>query len=283
MRYRIVLSILLFLLYTTAGKATSNSPEIVKAINMVTNLYNGLKTISIERQGSKVSQIKMDLQENFFAEKGQNAPNEFKYLGRQNDFNVDVSVRRYILEFNEMFLDDQYRDYSFYFEVQKGNSFLLTGPQFKKGEAPASFAQIVVRKSYRKGNKVLRVFTDTLQLDLERMRICDWANEVSTNHIGVHGSSLVTVEQLRLDAALAYEKRQYTEAYRIYNQIVNQHPKEGDPYYRMAIMLYKKLAGFDLSKKKRQKLILQYLDKAKECGNYKTKECADNMHYWITC
>lgn len=48
-------------------------------------------------------------------------------------------------------------------------------------------------------------------------------------------------------------------------------------------MLYKKLAGFDLSKKKRQKIILQYLDKAKECGNYKTKECADNMHYWITC
>lgn len=73
------------------------------------------------------------------------------------------------------------------------------------------------------------------------MRICDWANEVSTNHIGVHGSSLVTVEQLRLDAALAYEKRQYTEAYRIYNQIVNQYPKEGDPYYRMAIMLYKNL------------------------------------------
>lgn len=59
------------------------------------------------------------------------------------------------------------------------------------------------------------------------MRICDWANEVSTNHIGVHGSSLVTVEQLRLDAALAYEKRQYTEAYRIYNQIVNQYPKKG--------------------------------------------------------
>lgn len=277
------MSILLFLLFAIAGKAAGNSPEITKATNMVTKLYNGLKTISVEKQGSQVSQIKMDLQENFFAEKGQNAPNEFKYLGRQNDFNVDVSVRRYILEFNDMFLDDQYRDYSFYFEVQEGNSFLLTGPQFKKGEAPASFAQVVVRKGYRKGNKVLRVFTDTLQLDMERMRICDWANEVSTNHIGTHGSSLVSVEQLRLDAALAYDKKQYDEAYRIYKQIINQYPEEGDPYYRMAIMLYKKLAGSDLSKKKRQELILQYLGKAKEHGNYKTRECADNMHYWITC
>lgn len=53
MRCRIVLSILLFLLYTTAGKATSNSPEIVKATNMVTNLYNGLKTISIENKVAK--------------------------------------------------------------------------------------------------------------------------------------------------------------------------------------------------------------------------------------
>lgn len=207
MIYKKILGILLFLLCNIVGNAAGISPEITKATNMVTKLYNGLKTISVEKQGSQVSQIKMDLQENYFAEKGQNAPNEFKYLGRQNDFNVDVSVRRYILEFNDMFLDDQYRDYSFYFEVQEGNSFLLTGPQFKKGEAPASFAQVVVRKGYRKGNKILRVFTDTLQLDMERMRICDWANEVSTNHIGSHGNSLVSVEQLRLDAALAYDKK----------------------------------------------------------------------------
>lgn len=283
MKKLFLFDVFVLLLCCITGKAVGNTPELTKATNMVTSLYNGLKTISVEKQGGKVSQIKMDLQENYFAEKGQNAPNEFKYLGRQNDFNVDVSVRRYILEFNDMFLDDQYRDYSFYFEVQEGNSFLLTGPQFKKGEAPASFAQVVVRKGYRKGNKVLRVFTDTLQLDMERMRICDWANEVSTNHIGTHGNSLVSVEQLRLDAALAYDKKQYAEAYRIYSQIINQYPEEGDPYYRMAIMLYKKIAGSDLSKKKRQELILQYLGKAKEHGNYKTRECADNMHYWITC
>jgi hypothetical protein len=72
-------------------------------------------------------------------------------------------------------------------------------------------------------------------------------------------------------------------AYRIYESIVNQYPEEGDPYYRMAIMLYKKLAGIELSKKKRQELIIEYLDKAKAHGNYNTRSCADNMRYWITC
>lgn len=153
MRYRIVLSILLFLLYTTAGKATSNSPEIVKATNMVTNLYNGLKTISIERQGSKVSQIKMDLQENFFAEKGQNAPNEFKYLGRQNDFNVDVSVRRYILEFNEMFLDDQYRDYSFILKFKKAIVFSWQVPNSKKEKHLLVLLKLSLEKAIEKATK----------------------------------------------------------------------------------------------------------------------------------
>lgn len=283
MKKLFLFDVFVLLLCCITGKAVGNTPELTKATYMVTSLYNGLKTISVEKQGGKVSQIKMDLQENYFAEKGQNAPNEFKYLGRKNDFNVDVSVRRYILEFNDMFLDDQYKDCSFYFEVQSRSSILLTGPQFRKDEAPASFAQVVVRKGYRKGNTVLCVFTDTLQLDMERMRICDWANEASTNHIGVHANSLVSVEQLRLDAAVAYGKKKYTEAYRIYESIVNQYPEEGDPYYRMAIMLYKKLAGIELSKKKRQELIIEYLDKAKAHGNYNTRSCADNMRYWITC
>ena len=135
MKKLFLFDVFVLLLCCITGKAVGNAQELTKATNMVTSLYNGLKTISVEKQGGKVSQIKMDLQENYFAEKGQNAPNEFKYLGRKNDFNVDVSVRRYILEFNDMFLDDQYKDCSFYFEVQYRSSILLTGPQFRKDEA----------------------------------------------------------------------------------------------------------------------------------------------------
>lgn len=261
----------------------SSKQELLKAISKINILFDGLKTISKEKSGSKVSQIKIDLLENFFISDEQDAPNEFNYLEFNNDYKKDVSVRRYIMFFNEMFLGSNYKDYSFDYEVMTNQSHLARGPELQINEAPANFAQVVVRKTYKRGYKVIRVFSDTLQLNMELMKVCKWANDISTSHIIGSDEELLSIEQMRINAAIAYDRKEYSKAYQIYTKLVKNYPNEGDPYYRMAVMLYKKDAGRDLDKKSRGKMVLEYLNKAIKYGGYNTQKCAENMYYWITC
>ena len=94
---------------------------------------------------------------------------------------------------------------------------------------------------------------------------------------------VLDVDHLKVSPALAYNRKQYSVAYQIYQTIVSKYPEEGDPYYRMAVMLYQKDYGRSMNKRTRQKLILDYLDKAIHHGSYSTSHCADNMRYWLTC
>ena len=152
-----------------------------------------------------------------------------------------------------------------------------------KNEAPARLAQVIVRKVYLRNNVPFGAFNDTLVVGLQEMKIRAWANKASRHSIGYFGGDILDIEQLKVSAALAYNSKQYYKAYQIYQSIVQKYPEEGDPYYRMAIMLYKKDYGYNMGKKERQRLILDYLDKAIRHGGSTTKRCADNMKYWITC
>ena len=169
------------------------------------------------------------------------------------------------------------------FNYERLGSCIVTEPEFKKNEAPARLAQVIVRKVYKRNNMPFAAFNDTLVVGLQEMKIRAWANNTSRHSIGYFGGEVLDIEQLKVSAALAYNSKQYYKAYQIYQSIVQKYPKEGDPYYRMAIMLYKKDYGYNLSKRERQRLILEYLDKAIRHGGASTRSCADNMRYWITC
>ena len=264
--------------------ANTPNQELNKASGKIYSFFSDFKTISREKQGYNVSRIKMDLMEKYFdISSEQNAPNEFNALGYQNDYKRDISVTRYVNFFNDMFLDARFNNCTFDFDVLTNQSILVRGPEYKKNEAPASFAQVVVRKTYKRGYTVMRVFSDTLQLNMETMTICRWANDVSTHHIGGNNNEVVeTIEQMRLNAALAYDRKEYYKAYKIYETIVQKYPKEGDPYYRMAVMLYKKDVYSSMGRRERLNKVLNYLDLAVSNGGYSTRKCADNMIYWIT-
>lgn len=264
--------------------------ELVKAAGIVNSFFTDFKTISREKKGYNVSRIKMDIIEKFFElSSEQSAPNEFNALGFPNDYKRDISVTRYVNFFHDMFLDVRFQTCTFDFDVLTNQSNLVKHrAEFTKNETPVEFARIVVRKTYKKGYTVLKVLSDTLVVNIQKKTICQWANNVSTNHIGGNDSDIETenYEQMRLNAELAYDRKDYYKAFQIYEKIISKYPKEGDPYYKMAVIIYSEHKNLpqikNYSRTKRTNIVLDYLDSAVLYGGYNTRKWADNMKYWIT-
>lgn len=275
-------------LYLTA--ANPSQQELTRAAGKVNSFFTDFKTISREKQGYNVSRIKLDIMEKYFElSSEQSAPNEFNALGFPNDYERDISVTRYVNFFYDMFLDTRFKGCSFDFDVLTNQSSLVKHrAEFTKDETPIEFARIVVRKTYKNGYTVLKVFSDTLVVNVQKMTICQWANNVSTHHIGGNDSDVETenYEQMRLNAELAYDRKDYYKAFKIYEKIISKYPKEGDPYYKMAVIIYSEHKNLpqirNYSRNKRTNVILGYLDSAVSLGGYNTRKWADNMRYWIT-
>lgn len=265
--------------------ANPESQVLSKAEKTVDALYKNLSSVSNKNTSTAiVSKIKYDF-EGYFESADQHCPNEFKRIWQQNAgvvaLTTDIRPARYFDFFFQIFRDEYYSNCSFSYE--RLNSCIVKEPEFMKNEAPARLAQVIVRKVYLRNNVPFGAFNDTLVVGLQEMKIRAWANNASRHSIGYFGGDILDIEQLKVSAALAYNSKQYYKAYQIYQSIVQKYPEEGDPYYRMAIMLYKKDYGYNMGKKERQRLILDYLDKAIRHGGSTTKRCADNMKYWITC
>lgn len=282
-----LLAIALFVaLWPTAiSAAEPKTHELEKAVKKVEALFRNLRSVSDKETSSFVAdKIRFDF-EAYFRSKGQNCPNEFRSIWPQNhsatSLATDIRPGHYVNLFIDMFRDPAYEDCSFSFEPL--NSCIVEEPEFKKNEAPAQLAQVIIRKTYLRDKLPFAAFNDTLVVGLEEMKIRAWANDASKHPIGYFGGDVLDVEQLKVSAAFAYNSKQYAKAYQIYQSIVNRFPEEGDPYYRMAVMLYKKNCGRNMNKKERQKLILDYLEKAIRHGSHAISRCADNMRYWLTC
>ena len=282
---RLILAISLLASSVLIKAANPESQTLSRAEKKVDALFANLKSVSNKNAStSVVSKIKYDF-EGYFESADQHCPNEFRNIWQQNDnvasLKTDIRPARYFDIFFQIFRDDNYSNCTFSFE--RLNSCLVKEPEFKKNEEPAKLAQVVIRKVYSQNGKPFGAFNDTLVVGLDEMKIRAWANNTSRHSIGYFGGDVLDVEQLKVSAALAYNSKQYSKAYQIYQSIVSKYPEEGDPYYRMAIMLYKKHYGTNLGKKEREKLILDYLNKAIRFGSYSTRNCADNMKYWLTC
>lgn len=276
--------LLVYILPAAMLPANPDNQVLLEVENKVNALFKDLERISnTDTDANAISKIKYEF-ESYFKSADQNCPNEFKNIWPQNpdatSKKVDIRPARYFDWFYQFFRDPEYHNYSFSFITL--NSCIVKEPEFQKNERPAKLAQVVIQKVYSHNSNSI-VFNDTLVVGLEEMKIRAWANTESKHSIGYFGGDVLGIEQLKVSAALAYDCEQYYKAYQIYQTIINKFPKDGDSYYHMAIMLYKKDYGSGMSKKNRRMLILDYLDKAIRYGSYSTSKCADNMKYWITC
>lgn len=273
-----ILLISLLALPIAMKASISESQALSRAEGKVDALFKNLRSVSNKNTSSSItSKIKADF-EGYFRHKDQNCPNDFKVIA--NSTYKDIRPDRYINLFFDYFHNSSTQNCTFSFEQL--NSCIVNRPEFKKQEEPARLAQIVIRKIYKREGRPFAAFNDTLIVGLDEMKIRVWANSTSNHSIGYWGGDVLDVEQMKDNAELAYNRKQYNIAYQIYQTIVNKYPEEGDPYYRMAIMLYKKDYG-SMGKKERQRLIIEYLEKAIRHGSSSTRHCADNMKYWLTC
>lgn len=273
---------LLFAVDLGIRAAIPEAQLLARAENKVKAMFRDLTEIS-KRESANASFIRADFPMQYFPVSDQNAPNEFRKLGFDKEqYSTDIAVRRYINTFFEFFRVEENKDYSFWYEQR--SSRLFNEPQFKKGESQPELAQVIVRKVYMKEGKPAKAFQDTLIVGLAELKIRKWANESSKYHIGNLGNEeLLNYEQMKVAASIAYNYKQYAKAYSIYQELINKFPDEGEPYYRLAVMLYKKEYNGGMNTKDRNKRIIEYLDKAIKIGTYSIRDCADNMKYWITC
>jgi len=278
-------SILLFIhILSTAPcrAADTNAQLLAEAERLVGKIYNDFKTISSKKSDDiSISEAKLHVTD-YFTTPEMDAPYDFKYLNyNPQGYTTDTSVRRYVNEMFAMFREPDYKNYRFLYDTPK--AIAKRGAEFMKDEAPPKLAQVVVHKRYfEEGNKK-EDFEDTLLVSLQRMRIVKWANKASIHHIGnLDDGEIIDIERMKANAILAYEDKQYQKAYNIYRRILEKEPKDGDSYYRMAIILYKKKVYPSMKRSERMDKVRDMLRKAVWYGDSSTRDCADNMHYWVT-
>lgn len=149
-----------------------------KAIEKADSFYTCLKTISQEKQGKNVAQIKFDLLEKYFEfPSEQNAPNEFNELGLPNDYKHGISVYRYVNFFADMFNDETFCKMSFDYAILRNKCSVLKGPEVHEDNTIVRIAKIVVRKTYSLQDTAFMTFSDTLIFNLDNMKIYQWTND----------------------------------------------------------------------------------------------------------
>ena len=274
-------SILLFinLLSTTPCRAADAEAQLlVEAERLVGKIYKDFKTISNTKSSDiSISEARLHVID-YFTTPELNAPYDFKYLNyNPQGYTKDMTVRGYVNEMFTMFREREYSDYLFRYEAPKATS--RRGAEFLKGEALPQVAQVIVRKAYY--GKKEELFEDTLLVSLNRMLVVKWANKASI-HNSLDDEGIMDIERMRANAILAYEGGEFQKSYDIYRRILEKEPKDGDSYYKMAIILYKKKVYPSMKRRERMDKVRDMLQKAVRYGDLSTRICADNMHYWIT-
>lgn len=254
------------------------------AESKVDSLYRDLVYISDINSNSEVlSRIRYKFDATYFRNKDQNCPNEFKAVWHQNPdvtkFESDIRPDRYVNLFYQFFRESKNSNHTF--EYKQLNSCIVKGPEFKNNKEPAKLAQVLIQKAYLCEKRTYATFIDTLVIGLEEMKIRAWANSQSKHPIGYFSNEGSDLEAMLLKAKMAYSNKQYSIAYQIYKNITDKHPYEGEAFYRMAVMLYNKDAGSNLTRKERDALILKCLNRAIKYGGYPIKGYAENMKYWL--
>jgi len=202
-----------------------------RAVNV---FYNGMEQLTRIYSSGEASEIETQMRKCFKDEfdSGIELPNDFKFFrhdeGSISHTNKILTSTTYIAKLGE---------YAFKDKVLKVNVRIIksekTGrmPEFKSGSISSSetytYVNTLVEKTFRIKGKEW-TYNDTV------------STNVSTGLIETisNGNGMLDANALRVKAAIAYERKRYGEAYRLYEQIISIAPDDADAYYRLGLMTY---------------------------------------------
>lgn len=146
-----------------------------------------------------------------------------------------------------------------------------------KNENSTNFYHVYVDKTIS-ANGISKSYVDTVLICVyDGGKVAKITNLTS-------GSNLEeSVMSLRGKAAEYFAQKKYKEAYDTYLKVIAQDNKEGDAYYRLALMSYHNLGcknRFKNGKERRQKSY-EYIQLAIKYGNYDIKKYANNVKYYM--
>ena len=278
----VVLFFLFFHLSLVYGANPNRQEQSMQALGLIKNLYSSFDVISTDQSDLKVSKARLKILNDYFKNKRMDAPNEFPSMGFSTGIDGDLTVETYTTHFTDLFSTS---NCNFSYDIDMTQQCIPSQPSFQKGDqSQLDYACVTVEKEYNIQGKKYH-FTDHIVVRLNEMKITMWSNSTSKKQIGdvYPWYEEFNINEVRFVAALAYALDDYKKSFQLYQKIIQHDPKDADSYYRMAIMLYKKDYDLGINKKRRNEIIIEYLEKAKYYGSSDLRRWADNMLYWITC
>ena len=128
-------------------------------------------------------------------------------------------------------------------------------PEMVKNEDAPTFVSVVVEKTIKASTHPALQFEETMFLNTRNKSVSLIKNRYLPPVINVGN---VTTEELLAEAQNMYSNKQYEEAFRLYQKVLEKNSKNDEVWYYVGVMYYKNQGVGKLSKKQR-------LQKAYEC------------------
>lgn len=230
----------------------SGASQSVRTPDVVTRFYNDMVRLERVSSDPQVAEIEMEMQKCFYMpeESGISLPNDFRF------FKIDepstshslliLTSNNYIYKLSEYIYSKKYlkvknevatasREYSL---PDQNNGKLSSGK---------AYVMTVVKKEYIAGNET-RSYLDTVYTHGVLNRIMSIRN----GNGSIANSR--SIEDMKIEAARYYSVGDFSNAYKIFEEIIGIDTKDGDSYYRLALMTYYG-QGCKRSRKKAKELI----------------------------
>lgn len=222
----------LLLLVAAVTMTAATACAEVPTPTAVTKFYNGMKKLTRIYSSSEASELETQMLQCFndWRDSGIDLPNDFKFFsydeGSITHKNKTLPSQNYLAKL---------RDYAFLDRVLKINIKIMESksegriPDFRSGNISSSegYINTLVVKTFKLNGKEW-TYNDTVSTNAITGLIENISN----------GYGVINKNILRIKAAQAYEKQYYSEAYRLYEQIISIDPKDADAYYRLGLMTY---------------------------------------------
>lgn len=251
---------------------TTANAQGVATPSAVQTFYNGILSMDAGVTPARLGELEMDMRGCFFGKEnsGMNLPNDFRF------FDCDRETASHMLE---VLTSNNY--------VGKLSAYIPAGeleprisvssmsrmvgklPDFLNGSMATgnAYVETIVRKQYSDAH-TMRDFVDTVYTHVAYNKIMCIVNG--------NGTNAVNPSRLRVEAAHAYGEKDYAKAYNLLLRIVSLDRRDGDSYYRLALMTY-----YGRGCKRSRKLALDYLRMAADNLDWGYRDKIRNVEtYW---
>lgn len=211
-----------------------HAADTPKAVHV---FYEGMKTFSKSTDPQVIAETELNMKKCFYGydDSGITLPNDFRFfnIDKKNSthFNKFLSAHGYISILKRFLNADKVLkvEYNVMSNTAGGRVPDLSG---NRQMETAAYIVSVVEKRYMPANENSRTFIDTVITFIETGMIGQIINSTS------EPSPDFNVCELRIKAAQEYERKNYYEAYALYEKIVSMDPKDAASLYYIGLMTY---------------------------------------------